>query len=45
MPNAVIGFNEAGMWMDQGVDCRSMDSSAVQGIDGWGSCPATSPTR
>ena len=40
MPNAVIGFNEAGMWMDQGVDCRSMDVSAVQGIDGWGSCPA-----
>jgi N-methylhydantoinase B len=39
MPNAVIGFNEAGMWMDQGVDCRSMDTSAVQGIDGWGSCP------
>lgn len=39
MPNAVIGFNEAGMWMDQGVDCRSMDVSAVQGIDGWGSCP------
>jgi len=41
MPNAVIGFNEAGMWMDQGVDCRSMDSSAVQGIDGWGSCPVS----
>jgi N-methylhydantoinase B len=40
MPNAVIGFNEAGMWMDQGVDCRSMDVSAVQGIDGWGSCPS-----
>ncbi len=40
MPNAVIGFDEAGMWMDQGVDCRSMDSSGVQGIDGWGSCPA-----
>jgi N-methylhydantoinase B len=39
MPNAVIGFNEKGMWMDQGVDCRSMDTSAVQGIDGWGSCP------
>lgn len=39
MPNAVIGFTEAGMWMDQGVDCRSMDTSAVQGIDGWGSCP------
>ncbi|MEJ6011406.1 hydantoinase B/oxoprolinase family protein [Novosphingobium aquae] len=41
MPNAVIGFNEQGMWMDQGVDCRSMDSSAVQGIDGWGSCPVS----
>lgn len=41
MPNAVIGFNEHGMWMDQGVDCRSMDSSAVQGIDGWGSCPVS----
>lgn len=40
MPNAVIGFDENGMmWMDQGVDCRSMDTSAVQGIDGWGSCP------
>jgi N-methylhydantoinase B len=40
MPNAVIGFDENGMmWMDQGVDCRSMDVSAVQGIDGWGSCP------
>ena len=41
MPNAVIGFDEKGMWMDQGVDCRSMDSSAVQGIDGWGSCPVS----
>ncbi len=40
MPNAVIGFDESGMWMDQGVDARSMDSSAVQGIDGWGSCPS-----
>ena len=40
MPNAVIGFDKNGMmWMDQGVDCRSMDTSAVQGIDGWGSCP------
>lgn len=40
MPNAVIGFDENGMmWMDQGVDCRSMDTSAIQGIDGWGSCP------
>lgn len=37
MPNAVIGFGKNGMWMDQGVDARSMDSSAVQGIDGWGS--------
>ena len=41
MPNAVIGFDAKGMWMDQGVDCRSMDSSAVQGIDGWGSCPVS----
>lgn len=40
MPNAVIGFDESGMWMDQGVDSRSMDSSAVKGIDGWGSCPS-----
>jgi N-methylhydantoinase B len=38
MPNAVIGFDAKGqMWMDQGVDARSMDASAVQGIDGWGS--------
>ena len=38
MPNSVIGFDKKGqMWMDQGVDARSMDSSAVQGIDGWGS--------
>ena len=37
MPNAVIGFDPMGrMWMDQGVDARSMDASAVQGIDGWG---------
>ncbi|WP_159869539.1 hydantoinase B/oxoprolinase family protein [Novosphingobium sp. 9U] len=42
MPNAVIGFDETGtMWMDQGVDCRSMDVSAVPGIDGWGSCPVS----
>jgi N-methylhydantoinase B len=41
MPNAVIGFDENGMWMDQGVDCRSMDSSGVKGIDGWGSCPVS----
>jgi N-methylhydantoinase B len=41
MPNAVVGFDDAGMmWMDQGVDCRAMDVSAVQGIDGWGSCPS-----
>jgi N-methylhydantoinase B len=40
MPNAVIGFNDSGqMWMDQGVDSRTMDTSAVEGIDGWGSCP------
>lgn len=38
MPNAVIGFDQNGqMWMDQGVDARSMDASAVQGVDGWGS--------
>jgi N-methylhydantoinase B len=37
MPNAVIGFDEKGhMWLDQGVDARAMDSSAVKGIDGWG---------
>ena len=42
MPNAVIGFDKTGtMWMDQGVDARSMDASAVQGVDGWGaSCAA-----
>jgi N-methylhydantoinase B len=39
MPNAVIGFKDGQMWMDQGVDARTMDVSAVQGIDGWGSCP------
>lgn len=38
MPNAVIGFDARGqMWMDQGVDVRSSDASATQGIDGWGS--------
>lgn len=36
MPNAVIGFDNGEMWMDQGVDVRVMDASAVQGIDGWG---------
>jgi N-methylhydantoinase B len=42
MPNAVIGFDEQGhMWMDQGVDSRTCDTSAVQGIDGWGSCPVS----
>ncbi|WP_372781145.1 hydantoinase B/oxoprolinase family protein [Litorivivens sp.] len=42
MPNAVIWFDENGMMqMDQGVDARSMDASAVQGIDGWGSCPVS----
>jgi N-methylhydantoinase B len=40
MPNAVIGFKNGQMWMDQGVDARSMDASAVQGIDGWGSACA-----
>lgn len=42
MPNAVVGFYGNGMmWMDQGVDSRSMDASAVKGIDGWGSCPVS----
>jgi N-methylhydantoinase B len=42
MPNAVIGVDENGkMWMDQGSDAHVMDCSAVQGIDGWGSCPAS----
>jgi N-methylhydantoinase B len=42
MPNAVIGFDEQGrMWMDQGVDARTCDASAVQGIDGWGTCPVS----
>lgn len=42
MPNAVIWFDENGMMqMDQGVDARSMDVSAVKGIDGWGSCPVS----
>lgn len=40
MPNSVIGFDDNGvMWMDQGVDSRTCDASAVKGIDGWGSCP------
>ena len=39
MPNAFIGFKNGRMWMDQGVDSRSMDSSPVKGIDGWGACP------
>lgn len=38
MPSAVIGLTESGeMWMDQGVDVRSSDASATQGLDGWGS--------
>jgi N-methylhydantoinase B len=38
MPNSVIGFDEQGqMWLDQGVDVRSSDASATQGVDGWGS--------
>lgn len=41
-PNAVIGFTPEGeMWLEQGVDARTCDSSAVQGIDGWGSCPVS----
>ena len=39
MPNGVIGFKNGQMWMDQGVDTRTMDVSAVRDIDGWGSCP------
>ncbi len=42
MPNSVIGFDEQGrMWMDQGVDSRSCDTSAVEGMDGWGTCPVS----
>ena len=37
MPNSVVGFKNGRMWMDQGVDARSMDASAVKGVDGWGS--------
>ena len=37
MPNAVIGFKNGQMWMDQGVDVRASDASATQGVDGWGS--------
>ena len=41
MPNMVFGFDEKGqMWMDQGVDSRTHDTSGVQGIDGWGASPA-----
>ena len=39
MPKGVIGFKNGQMWMDQGVDTRTMDVSAVRDIDGWGSCP------
>lgn len=40
MPNAVVGFDANGqMWLEQGVDSRTCDTSAVKGIDGWGSCP------
>jgi N-methylhydantoinase B len=41
MPNAVIGFKNGYMWMDQGVDARSMDASGVKGVDGWGSSCAS----
>jgi len=42
MPNSVIGLDERGrMWMDQGVDSRTCDTSAVYGMDGWGSCPVS----
>jgi N-methylhydantoinase B len=41
MPNAVFGFDAQGrMWMDQGVDSRTHDASAVPGIDGWGASAA-----
>jgi N-methylhydantoinase B len=36
MPNAVVGFENGQMWMDQGVDVRASDASAAQGLDGWG---------
>jgi len=36
MPNAVVGFENGAMWMDQGVDVRASDASAAQGLDGWG---------
>jgi len=36
MPNAVIGFTDGQMWLDQGVDVRASDASAAQGLDGWG---------
>jgi N-methylhydantoinase B len=37
MPNSVVGFDAEGqMWMDQGVDVRSSDASATEGLDGWG---------
>jgi N-methylhydantoinase B len=36
MPAGVFGFENGVMWMDQGVDVRVEDASAVQGIDGWG---------
>jgi N-methylhydantoinase B len=42
MPPSVVGFDEHNqMWLDVGVDSRSMDASAVKGIDGWGSCPVS----
>jgi N-methylhydantoinase B len=41
MPNVVYGFGRDGtMWMDHGVDVRSSDCSATQGVDGWGANPA-----
>lgn len=39
MPNAVIGFENGVMWLDQGVDSRTCDTSAVKDLDGWGTCP------
>ena len=42
MPNVIFGFDGAGrMWFDQGVDVRSSDASATQGVDGWGANSAS----
>ncbi|HEY8525732.1 MAG TPA: hydantoinase B/oxoprolinase family protein [Acidimicrobiales bacterium] len=42
MPNVIYGFGPDGtMWFDQGVDVRSSDASATQGVDGWGANSAS----